>query len=161
MQFSSSSEFIRKLNQIYHWILAAPLAFFAFMFLERRENGWIPAIVDPYYQKMTLYILFPLAVGLAIVGINSYQNLNLSPGSLKEKLVQYHQVFMKFHVYFSLSGSICLIGLYISAHQLFFFFYILILFFSSFRRPTVRNIGSKLKLNKEEFDTLRKDLPFS
>ena len=160
VEFQTASEYLRKLNQVYHWVLAAPLLFFAFIFLERENDSWTSLIHDPDFLSLTLYILAPVSTGLIIVGLNSYRKIDINTSDLKEKLEIFSQQFIKFHVYVTSAGFISLVGLYISANQLFLGLFILALFISSIQRPSARSVGSKLKLKKEEFNVLYKDLPF-
>lgn len=163
MQFDNSREFILKINQTFHLILAGPLLFFAYIFLTRSKNHWEGIMKNPEYNSLVLFILLPV---LVLAAIWSFKNYRLGKKQiaknlpLKEKLEIFQSLFITFQIYYAIYGFTSLIGLYITGKVLFSGYFISLLFIASMHNPSVNLICRSLNLSKEEKDILKHQKPF-
>ena len=149
----SVSDFFRKTNLTYNLFLAVPLIIFIFLFLEKRENGWVALITDDQYAEYVSYFCFPVALALLYFGYRGfYERIRMSPpdGELIEKLTWFYKSFIVQQFFFGGSSLLSLIALYLTGNSGFVVVYVLILFISSILRPSDERVAKSLRLNREE-----------
>ncbi len=162
MQFKTTTDFFHQINRVFHLILAGPLLFFGFLFIQKAQGEWPAIIHHPDYINWIIYLLMPLVMGAGIFAIRVYYQWKPenSTANLKDQLKVFLQEFIKFQTILGISSAIALIGLYLTGKPIFLGGYIFLLFASSIFRPTEEHISKKLKLSKENRTILFKKLPF-
>ena len=163
MQFSSPTEYFQKINQVFNWILAGPLAYFAYLFLSSGTDGWDALVTHEFYQRLCLYTFLPVALLLSIYAYRQYRENNRETDksqSLKDKLKDYYDNFFRFQILLTIASGVSLVGLHISGKGIFLGAYIAILFMTSIHRPTPHTISKAIRLNKDEKSILMKKEAF-
>ena len=160
----SPDDFFKKANLIFHWILAVPLLIFIFLYLEKRDDHWIPLLTDPLTVTILSYFLFPASITFLFIGfkafrdrVQAYKTMNL----LKDKILIFYKAFAAQQLLFGLSSFLSLIGLYLTGNNGFAIFYMVVLFLSSIYRPSPSRVCHDLKLNKEDREIVYKKKPFT
>ncbi|MDH5602434.1 MAG: hypothetical protein OEY51_00750 [Cyclobacteriaceae bacterium] len=159
----SPDDFFRKSNLIFHWILAVPLLIFIFLYLEKRDEQWIPLLKDPLTVTILSYFLFPTSIAFLFIGFKAFRD-RIQPfktmSLLQDKMLVFYKAFVVQQLLFGLSSFLSLIGLYLTGNNGFAIFYIIVLFLSSIFRPSASRVCKDLKLKKEDREIVYKKKAF-
>jgi len=153
LKFSNSQEFLSKLQQYINILIAIPMMAFIVLFLKIENRTYHPEILN---EDMTFYLRIISLIGvLVMVGLGWYafkkgiSSLNTSM-AIRNKLELFYSASMTRSYYFEAATFLTLIGLALTAEQLYVGFYTICLVAFSITYPTIYRINSQLRLNKEE-----------
>ncbi len=163
MEFKSPEEFFYKINQMFSWILAAPLIFFIVLFLEWRDTEWKALLESEETRIFFIYLLLPIVLAFAVGTVRSFiqkRRVITELTDLVEKLKEYASSFVRMQLFLAVTALIALTGLYLTGSNLFAAYYFIMLFYISINRPSPEVISKHLRLKKDERDILIKKKPF-
>lgn len=157
-------EFHQKLALVFHALLALPITFFIYLFLELKHKGLAPSLNSELLLDFATYGLPVLGVLLALTAhfrFRKYLELMSKEKSLPERLKEYGKKLSVYYYYVAASSVVWVLGLYLTTSSIFIIGYVLLLFFLSFQRPTpekyVKDLAlegedKKIILHKKEFE---------
>lgn len=157
MNFKTPEAFHQKMSFVFHAMIALPLAFFVYLFLEIRNNGLEPIIKEvPSAQVLTI-ILPVLAMVEVVVGNIIFKKriaLLEMEELLKNKLSNYFQYSVVFYGFILSACVLLVLGLYLTTSAVFIITYVVVLFWMSLNRPTPQKYITDLRLKKEYRDIM-------
>jgi len=150
MKFSTSKEFINKLNNLFNGLIALPLLAVGFGYLEIKSGSW------EALMPLDNAILFSTNIGLGLLMV--YLSLRFKKESrgltvydnIQDKMDGYYRLASFY--YWSVFGLSVMsaVLLYLFAHPSYAVLYAFILFWMSIFRPTLKNIADLFGLQDEE-----------
>ena len=159
MQFQNTKDYLQLINQYYHYILAGPLGFFAYIFLTRNGNSFKNhlgnvELVIPIIIGLGLICLL-ITVWATVVFVRSKRKILLQ-SPLFGRLKDFFKIFIRFQIALGIVSLFALVGLYLTGHGFFMGFYIVILFMSSIHRPSAQYLFKKIPVNDQEKEDILK-----
>jgi hypothetical protein len=150
MEFTDSSDFLNKLNNLFNGLIAAPLLIVGFGYLEIDGGSW-QGLLAP---NNSIVIGMIIALGVLV----SFISLKFKKES--RKLVIFDDVKVQMTAYYGLARfyyfsvfALSLIAaalLFIFAHRAFAVVYAFMLFWLSVFRPTLRSLANLFNLKDEQ-----------
>ncbi|UII23667.1 hypothetical protein [Fulvivirga ligni] len=152
MTFKSPEEFHNKTGFIFHGMLALPLAVFAYLFLEIKNNHMNPVLQD---GTITMAILIAVPILSAIIFWVGFKRFRRASKDIKgvplaEKLSLYYDCTIKFYMSLGLASVLLVTGLYLTTSAVFILGYVFLLFFMSLHRPTPQKYVKDIPLTEQE-----------
>jgi hypothetical protein len=150
MEFTDSSDFLNKLNNLFNGLIAAPLLIVGFGYLEIDGGSWLGLLAP----NNSIVIGMIIALGVLV----SFISLKFKRES--RKLVVFDDVKVQMTAYYGLARfyyfsvfALSLIAaalLFIFAHRAFAVVYAFMLFWLSVFRPTLRSLANLFNLKDEQ-----------
>jgi hypothetical protein len=150
MEFTDSSDFINKLNNIFNGLIAVPLLIVGFGYLEIDGGSWQGLLT----QNNSIIIGMVVALGILVTFIS------LKFKKESRKLVVFDDVKVQMTAYYGLAKfyyfsvfALSLMAaalLFIFAHLAFAVVYAFMLFWLSVFRPTLRSLATLFDLKDEQ-----------
>lgn len=153
LKFSNSQDFLSKLQQYINILIAIPMMIFIILFLKIENRAYHPDMLN---EGMTYYLRIISLIGvLVLVGLGWYAFKKQidsidSSMAIRNKLELFYSASITRSYYFELATLVTLVGLILTAEQIYVGYYTICLVAFSITYPTVYRINSQLRLNKEE-----------
>jgi len=157
MRFRDLKDYLFKLNNLFHVLVAIPLLGFVYLYLESQVGRMQPLIKDPDTVLILHYILpFIIMVESGIAFVITKKSLSVFPNDdkLMEKLSIYFRISLIKYAILEGAAIVSVIGYYLTLSKVYVVFYVVLLMIFSLNRPTVYRISRDLKLEGEEKDTV-------
>ncbi len=157
VKFADSQEFLHKLQLYVNVLIAVPMMIFIYFFLRMENQSYNPELLDEgtlFYMRVG--ILFVTLI-LVIMGITAFRKQvdTINPEIyLRDKLELYFSASITRSFLFEIATLVTLIGLIVSAEQIYVAYYTITLVGFSISYPTMHRISQQLKLKKEEREQL-------
>lgn len=155
MHFHDLKDYLFKLNNLFHVIVAIPLLAFVYLYLESQVGRVQPLINNPDTILILHYIL-PLIIMVesGIAFIITKKSLSVFPNHdiLIEKLGVYFRISLIKYAILEGAAIVAVIGYYLTLSKVYVGFYVVLLMIFSINRPTVYRISKDLKLDGDEKD---------
>jgi hypothetical protein len=150
MKFTSSQVFINKLNNLFNGLIALPLLFVAFGYLEISNGDWVGVMqADNVLLISTIAGMGALVSYLSLRFKKESRNLTVFD-DLQVKMEAYYRLASFYYwSVFALAVSTTAL-LYFFAHVAYAVLYAFILFWMSVFRPTVRSLADLFSLEGDE-----------
>lgn len=153
------TNYLNKLNNIFHGIIAVPLIVFAFLFLELDSGGFKPIFGGRYYyiESGILFLLSLVFIGWLFSWFKKQVTIvAASEENLEVRLERYKEISIRFYLLMTGPGALAIILMFLTGEVSFSLIYILELFLLSLKRPSVQNISNNLNLKAEEREIVMK-----
>lgn len=164
MPKESPESYHQKLSLYFHGMIALPLAFFVYLFLEMRHNELNPVLQHSLWSKV---VNFSFTLIAAAIVIFTYQQFKKGvfrareQTDLLQKMTAYLDANVRAYLLAGLTFTILVTGLWLTTSAIFIVDYVLLLFLLSLHRPTpvkyVKDLSlsgksKEIILNKGDFD---------
>ena len=164
MTFNKPENFHNKLSFVFHGVLAAPLAWFVYLFLEIKHRQLKPLIHDELVIRI-ITIVVPVIAAVVLYLAYRYYKSQLAPisklHSLHDKLVAYYKLNLRLYIVTGIVSLLLVLSLYLTTAAVFTLGYVFLLFFMSLNRPDQRKYVRDLRLSKQEAEVILKKGEFS
>ncbi len=147
----------QKLSLYFHGMIAVPLAFFVYLFLEMRHNELIPIIQDLVLVKVLNYSITIVAAAVVIYVYQHFKKGVFAARELKglrNKMKYYVRVSLRVYMYIGAIFATLVLGLRLTTSAIFIVDYVLLLFLLSLHRPTPTKYVRDLMLKGQEKDII-------
>ena len=135
--------------------MAIPLLAFVVLYLQI-HNGEIEPIVKANSLATALRYSLPflvmLTAGLAFISYRRNLVSSINQHSLHEKLVHFYKASLVKFVFLEVASIIAVLGLFLTAEDVYIVLYVVVLMLFSINRPTIHRIARDLKLRDTEKD---------
>jgi len=155
MRFRDLKDYLHKINNLFHVLVAIPLLGFVYLYLESQVGRIQPLINNPDTVLILHYILpLIIMVDSGIAFLVTKKSLTVFPNDdkLMEKLSVYYRISLVKYVILEGAAIVSVIGYYLTLSKVYVGFYVVLLMIFSINRPTVYRISRDLKLEGEEKD---------
>ena len=158
----SSEAYFRKINNIFHSVMAVPLLAFGAVYLNI-ENGNLQPLVPDYWSNVVVLPLVSLATVFVVLRANGiYKNskaIAKSAERLSEKLDTITQGIIQYNLWLGLASLLVLLGYFVTANKVFMIGYMLVLSIQSFNKPSPQKISEDLRLPKAQREVVLQNKP--
>ncbi len=157
MHFRDLKDYLFKLNNLFHVLVAIPLLGFVYLYLESQVGRIQPLINNPDTVLILHYILpFIIMVESGVAFVVTRNSLSVFPNDDKliEKLSVYFRISLIKYAILEGAAIVSVVGYYLTLSKVYVVFYVVLLMIFSLNRPTVYRISRDLKLAGEEKDTV-------
>jgi len=155
MKFNSVNEYLEKLNNIFHLLVALPLLGFVAIYLQMHAGEFDP-MVQASSLATALRYSFPFLViltgGLAFISYRRNLITSKNQHTLREKLIHYFRASLVKFAFLGAASVVAVTGLFLTTENLYVVLYIIVLMLLSINRPTVFRIARDLGLRDSEKD---------
>jgi len=155
MHFHDLKDYLYKLNNLFHVMVAIPLLGFVYLYLESQVGRMQPLINNPDTILILHYIL-PLIImvesGLAFIITKKSLSVFPNEDELRSKLSVYFRISLIKYAILEGAAIVSVVGYYLTLSKVYVVFYVVLLMIFSINRPTVYRISRDLKLEGEEKD---------
>lgn len=153
--YQTGGDYWQKLNVLFNALLMPPLMFFIVAYLEVRGGS------DPLLEES---LKRPMEIGLALlsglcvlVGWWQYRKARQAiAGTFRERLNQYSHALLHYHLWLTLACLLLPTVIYVHASEFYAIIFMIPFAFFSSARPTWRRIRLGARLDREEWETLRR-----
>lgn len=147
------TNYLNRLNNIFHGIIAIPLVSFSFLYLEIDSGDLVPIFGERSYY-IEAAVLFLLSLMFILWLFSKFKRdtdeiLGMDE-DLKTRLTRFAGISIKFYLWMTAPGVIAIILMFFTGEVSFSLIYILELFLLSLKRPSVQNLSNSLNLKGEE-----------
>ena len=147
------TNYLNRLNNIFHSIIAIPLVSFSFLYLEI-DSGDLEPIFGGRSYYVEAAVLFLLSLMFILWLFSKFKRdtgkiLGMDE-DLKTRLTRFADISIKFFLWMTAPGVIAIILMFFTGEVSFSLIYILELFLLSLKRPSVQNLSNSLNLKGEE-----------
>jgi len=149
------TNYLNRLNNIFHGIIAIPLMSFSFLYLEIDSGDLVPIFGGrSYYIEAAVLFLLSLLFILWLFSKFKKDTIDIlrMDEDLNVRLKRYADISIKFYLWMTAPGVIAIILMFFTGEVSFSLIYILELFLLSIKRPSVQNLSNSLNLKGEERD---------
>lgn len=140
----------QKMSAAFHTMIALPLAFFVYLFLEKKHNDLAPLIEE---GNLTYLIDFGLTLISVILTFLAYtrfrkglQQINRD-NSLRARFKLYVHLTVKAYLSLGITFVLLVTGLFVTTSAIFIVDYVVLLFLLSLHRPTPDKYVRDLQLD--------------
>ncbi|MEM7109051.1 MAG: hypothetical protein AAF519_12560 [Bacteroidota bacterium] len=154
----------QRMSSAFHTMIALPLAFFVYLFLEKKHNDLTPMIADNMLVYFIDYGFTLFAIGLTYLAYLKFRNglkrINRD-NRLRERFDIYSRLSMRAYLFLGLAFSILVSGLLLTTSAIFIVDYVILLFLLSLQRPTPDKYIRDLQLQGGEKKIVKEKQEFS
>ncbi len=159
-KLTSWSDFHRRINLVYHAIIAISLVPFALVFLDINPGHDTRSQVDSDYEWIVIAILL---FSVLTICVKVWRGVTLkltsidSTFKIKTKLITYLNFQIQRYFQLEVGALISLAGLWLTSNYMFVIAYLSVLVQFSLLRPSQDKVIRDLQFNKEERERLSGD----
>ena len=155
MRFHDLKDYLYKLNNLFHVLVALPLLAFVYLYLEN-QVGRVQPLISNTDAILVLHYILPLIIIVesGIAFIITKKSLSVFPNNdlLMKKLNDYFRISLIKYAILEGATIVSVVGYYLTLSKVYMGFYVVLLMIFSINRPTVYRISRDLKLEGEEKD---------
>jgi len=156
------TNYLQKLNNYFHGIIALPLLAFSFLYLEFDSGKLSPPFGErTYYFESGILFIVSIVWVLYLFRKVKQSIAAIDGHNLSEKLHAYSKVLIRFYLLVTFPGAIAVLLMYLTGELSFSLIYLLELFLLSIKRPHIAGITKDLRLEGEEKEIVMHKKPLT